>query len=217
MTHSRRLRVDLLNLPRGTNLALKLHLFPANPCDQRTAAPFPGMTTAGKQRPLAAAREAKPSHICRQLRRAPLTAAAMVAMAVVGTAEDVAEVAAHGHAARDAVRDVQIDDLGRQGRGDVDPVRHGLGRVAGRDLDVEQDGRREAVGRGRGRFAEVTQAVSNPTAQAMSTSLKSVLDGEDDQTIEALSNALDETPAQTKNNRRARILAWIGLGWLGSS
>ncbi len=69
----------------------------------------------------------------------------------------------------------------------------------------------------RGRFAEVTQAVSNPTAQAMSTSLKSVLDGEDDQTIEALSNALDETPAQTKNNRRARILAWIGLGCLGSS
>ena len=69
----------------------------------------------------------------------------------------------------------------------------------------------------RGRFTEVTQAVSNATAQAMSASLKSVLNREDDQTIEALSNALDDTPAQTTNNKRARILAWIGLGWLGSS
>ena len=69
----------------------------------------------------------------------------------------------------------------------------------------------------RGRFAEVTQAVSNATAQAMSASLKSVLDGEDGQTIEALANALDEIPARTTNNRRARILAWLGLGWLGSS
>ena len=69
----------------------------------------------------------------------------------------------------------------------------------------------------RGRFAKVTKAVSNPTAQAMSTSLKSILDEENDQTIEALSNASDETPAQTTNKRHTRILAWIGLGWLGSS
>ena len=69
----------------------------------------------------------------------------------------------------------------------------------------------------RGRFAKVTQAVYNAKAQAMSVSLKSRLIREDDQTIEAISNALDETPAQKRNNRRARILAWIGLGWLGSS
>ena len=69
----------------------------------------------------------------------------------------------------------------------------------------------------RGCFSEVTQAVSNATGQGMSASLKSVLDREDDQTIEALSNALDDTPAQTTNNKCARILAWIGLGWLGSS
>ena len=69
----------------------------------------------------------------------------------------------------------------------------------------------------RGRFSEVTQAVSNATGQAMSASLKSVLDRENDQTNEALSNASDDTPAQTTNNKCARILAWIGLGWLGSS
>lgn len=67
------------------------------------------------------------------------------------------------------------------------------------------------------RFADIAENVANTTAQAMSASLKSVLDGEDDQAIEALANALDETPARITTNRRARVLAWIGLGWLGSS
>lgn len=86
-------------------------------------------------------------------------------------------------------------------------------------LDLEPDTveRRAHEPVWRRRFAEVTQAISNATAQAMSASLKSVLDDENGQTIEALANALDETPARTTNNRRSRILAWLGLGRLGSS
>ncbi|MAW54548.1 MAG: hypothetical protein CMM69_03675 [Rhodospirillaceae bacterium] len=56
----------------------------------------------------------------------------------------------------------------------------------------------------RGRFAKVTKAVSNLTAQAMSTSLKSVLDKENNQTIEAL------RMLQMKHRRRRRTIGMRG-------
>jgi hypothetical protein len=69
----------------------------------------------------------------------------------------------------------------------------------------------------KGRYAEICRGLSDVTETAMATDLKSLIAAEPNVTIDDLvTPATPETPPNP-NSRVARILAWIGLGWVGSS
>ena len=69
----------------------------------------------------------------------------------------------------------------------------------------------------KGRYAEICRGLSDVTETAMATDLKTLIAAEPNVTIDDLvTPATPETPPNP-NSRVARILAWIGLGWVGSS
>jgi len=68
-----------------------------------------------------------------------------------------------------------------------------------------------------GRYAEICKEVSNSSAQFMSLDLKTLLEPDDDITIDEYETSLNETSAKSATSKRTRLLAWFGLGWLGSS
>ena len=51
----------------------------------------------------------------------------------------------------------------------------------------------------------------------MSSDLKTLLEPDASITIDEFKTSLNKTSMEPAPNKRTHILAWIGLGWLGSS
>ena len=68
-----------------------------------------------------------------------------------------------------------------------------------------------------GRYAEICRNISNTSEQLMSLDLKTLLEPDGNITIDEFETSLNETSMKPAPNKGTRILAWIGLGWLGSS
>lgn len=68
-----------------------------------------------------------------------------------------------------------------------------------------------------GRYTAIQRDISRTTKQFMDVPIKSILNADQDVTVDTLIVPDSGNLSDRRNSRRARILAWIGLGWLGSS
>lgn len=68
-----------------------------------------------------------------------------------------------------------------------------------------------------GRYTEICHNILDTSEQLMSPDLKTFLEPDGNITIDGFQTSLNGTSMKPAPNKRTRILAWIGLGWLGSS
>ena len=68
-----------------------------------------------------------------------------------------------------------------------------------------------------GRYTEICHNIFDTSEQLMSPDLKTFLEPDGNITIDDFKTSLNKTPMEPALNKRTHILAWIGLGWLGSS
>ena len=66
-------------------------------------------------------------------------------------------------------------------------------------------------------FTEICHNILDTSEHFMSLALKTLLEPDGNITIDEFKTSLNETSMEPAPNKRTHILAWIGLGWLGSS
>ena len=68
-----------------------------------------------------------------------------------------------------------------------------------------------------GRYTEICHNIFDTSEQLISPDLKTFLEPDGNITIDDFKTSLNKTSMEPALNKRTHILAWIGLGWLGSS